>query len=134
MYDALNALYPNDYPWLVDAGDDYCVVEMWSDESNSFALFRFPVTWSEDGSCTLGEKEEVKWQIVPADAKSPWDAPSEEEFNAIKAENASLKAEVEKLKKTPAAKPAHEEVKTTEKFKKTGVKGLDNLARILSAE
>ena len=39
-----------------------------------------------------------------------------------------------KLKKTPAAKPAHEEVKTGEKFKKTGVKGLDNLARILSAE
>ena len=70
------------------------------------------------------------------------------ENESLKAENASLKAEIEKLKnalataesemtklkKTPAAKPAHEEVKTTEKFKKTGVKGLDNLARILSAE
>lgn len=134
MYDAINAAYPESYPFIVDAGDDYCVADMWDEESQSFSLFRFPVTWSEDGSCTLGEKEEVKWQIVPADANSPWDAPSEEEFNAIKAENASLKAEVEKLKKTPAAKPAHEEVKTTEKFKKTGVKGLDNLARILSAE
>ena len=134
MYDAVNAAYPMSYPWIVDAGDDYCVADMWDEESQSYKLFRFPVTWSEDGSCTLGEKEEVKWQIVPADAKSPWDAPTEEEFNAIKAENASLKAEVEKLKKTPAAKPAHEEVKTTEKFKKTGVKGLDNLARILSAE
>ena len=134
MFDAINAAYPESYPWIVDAGDDYCVADMWDEESQSFTLNRFPVTWSEDGSCTLGEMEEVKWQIVPADAKSPWDAPSEEEFNAIKAENASLKAEVEKLKKTPAAKPAHEEVKTTEKFKKTGVKGLDNLARILSAE
>lgn len=70
------------------------------------------------------------------------------ENESLKAENESLKAEIEKLKnalataesemtklkKTPAAKPAHEEVKTTEKFKKTGVKGLDNLARILSAE
>lgn len=134
MFDAVNAAYPESYPWLVDAGDDYCVAEMWDEASLSFKLFRFPVTWSEDGSCILGEKEEVKWQIVPADAKPAWDAPTEEEFNAIKAENASLKAEVEKLKRTPAAKPAHEEVKTTEKFKKTGVKGLDNLARILSAE
>ena len=70
------------------------------------------------------------------------------ENESLKAENESLKAEIEKLKnalataesemtklkKTPAAKPAHEEVKTGEKFKKTGVKGLDNLARILSAE
>ena len=70
------------------------------------------------------------------------------ENDSLKAENESLKAEIEKLKnalktaesemtklkKTPAAKPAHEEVKTGEKFKKTGVKGLDNLARILSAE
>ena len=70
------------------------------------------------------------------------------ENDSLKAENESLKAEIEKLKnalktaesemtklkKTPAARPAHEEVKTGEKFKKTGVKGLDNLARILSAE
>ena len=70
------------------------------------------------------------------------------ENESLKAENESLKAEIEKLKnalataesemtklkKTPAAKPAHEEVKTGEKFKKTGVKGLDNLARILFAE
>lgn len=134
MYDAIIAAYPESYPYIVDASDDYCVADMYDEESQSFKLFRFVVTWGEDGSCTLGEKEEVKWQIVPKDAKSAWDAPSEEEFNAIKAENASLKAQVAKLKKTPAARPAHEEVKTGEKFKKTGVKGLDNLARILSAE
>ena len=72
--------------------------------------------------------------FVPMDMESPFTKSNEEEINSLKAENASLKAEVEKLKKTPAAKPAHEEVKTGEKFKKTGVKGLDNLARILSAE
>ena len=134
MYDAIIAAYPESYPYSVDAGDDYCVADMYDEESQSFKLFRFSVTWSEDGSCTLGEKEEVKWQIVPKDAKSAWDAPSEEEFNAIKAENASLKAQVAKLKKNPAAKPAHEEVTTSQEFKKTGVKKLDNLARILRAE
>lgn len=134
MYDAIIAAYPDSYPNIVDASDDYCVADMYDEESQSFKLFRFVVTWGEDGSCTLGEKEEVKWQIVPKDAKSAWDAPSEEEFNAIKAENASLRAEVAKLKKTPAAKPAHEEVTTSQEFKKTGVKKLDNLARILRAE
>ena len=134
MCDAINAAYPESYPYIVDASDDYCVADMYDEESQSFKLFRFSVTWGEDGSCTLGEKEEVKWQIVPKDAKSAWDAPSEEEFNAIKAENTSLRAEVAKLKKNPAAKPAHEEVTTSQEFKKTGVKKLDNLARILRAE
>ena len=70
------------------------------------------------------------------------------ENESLKAENESLKAEIEKLKnalktaesemtklkKNPAAKPAHEEVTTSQEFKKTGVKKLDNLARILRAE
>jgi hypothetical protein len=53
---------------------------------------------------------------------------------ALKEEVASLKAEVEKMKKTPAAKPAHEVVKDEEKMSKTGVKGLDRLSRIMSAK
>lgn len=128
MYDAINAAYPESYPWIVDAGDDYCVADMYDEESQSFKLYRFSVTWSEDGSCILGDKEEVKWQIVPADAKSAWDAPSEEEFNALKDENESLKAEVEKLRKTPLAKPAHEEVQTFSIQEKTGDRKLDRLA------
>ena len=38
------------------------------------------------------------------------------------------------MKKTPAAKPAHEVVKDEEKMSKTGVKGLDRLSRIMSAK
>ena len=70
------------------------------------------------------------------------------ENEALKAENADLKAEIErlkaelettneemtKLKKTPAAKPAHAEVQTAEKMQKTGNKGLDRLARVMSAK
>ena len=68
------------------------------------------------------------------DMESPFDKGNEEEMNSLKAENASLKKEIAKLKKTPAAKPAHEEVKEQTKFTKTGNKGLDNLQRILSAK
>lgn len=70
------------------------------------------------------------------------------ENESLKAENEALKAEIEelkkslasaeeemtKLRKTPAAKPAHEEVVTSQGFKKTGDKRLDNLARIISAK
>ena len=118
---------------------------------------------AEDGDYTTEDGKVIK--VVDGKVESITDPVAEvapemegetqEEIDALKAENESLKAENEslkaeieklknalataeaemtKLKKTPAAKPAHEEVKTGEKFKKTGVKGLDNLARILSAE
>lgn len=57
-----------------------------------------------------------------------------EENVALQADNDSLRAEIAKLKKTPAAKPAHEVVKEEEKMSKTGNKGLDRLARIMSAK
>jgi len=75
------------------------------------------------------------------DAEAEVAPEGDDEVEALRAENAalkeevaSLKAEVEKMKKTPAAKPAHEVVKDEEKMSKTGVKGLDRLSRIMSAK
>lgn len=123
--------------YVCDAGEDFAIVCTWNDLTYTSHYYRFSLTWDAEGNPVIGEAEEVKPGYVPVDADpapSVDPAPSEEEFKSLKAENASLKKEVEKLKKAPAAKPAHEAVKTGEKFKKTGVKGLDNLARILSAE
>ena len=58
----------------------------------------------------------------------------EAENDALRAENDALKGEMTKLRKTPAAKPAHEVVKEDAKMSKTGNKGLDRLARIMSAK
>ena len=58
----------------------------------------------------------------------------EAENDALRAENDALKGEMTKLRKTPAAKPAHEVVKEEQKMSKTGNKGLDRLARIMSAK
>ena len=73
-----------------------------------------------------------------AEEETPEEAPTED-FAAIKSENESLMAEVAELKKQiaalaaqPMAKPAHDEVVTTETFKKTGDKGLDRLAGMLA--
>ena len=66
-------------------------------------------------------------------------APEPEE--ELRRENASLKdqikamkAELAAIRRQPAAKPAHEEVESAAAFRKTGNRGLDNLARRLAAK
>ena len=119
---------------LVDAGEDFGVVETWNEDWTESHYFRYAITWNEDGTAKAADPVEVKLMFVPMDMESPFAKGNEEEMAALKAENASLKKEITKLKKTPAAKPAHEEVKEQTKFTKTGNKGLDNLQRILSAK
>lgn len=120
--------------YLVDAGEDFGVVETWNEDWTESHYFRYAITWNEDGTAKAADPVEVKLMFVPMDMESPFAKGNEEEMAALKAENASLKKEVAKLKKTPAAKPAHQEVRESAKMSKTGNKGLDNLSRIMSAK
>ena len=120
--------------WLADAGEDFAVISVMDEETFEEKYIRYSIKWNEDGSAEASDPQEVKLMFVPVDMESPFGKGNEEEMAALKAENASLKAEVAKLKKTPAAKPAHEVVKEEEKMSKTGYKGLDRLARIMSAK
>ena len=131
---AIAAVIDTENFYLVDAGEDFGVVETWNEDWTECHYFRYAITWNEDGTATAADPVEVKLMFVPMDMESPFAKGNEEEMAAIKAENASLKKEIAKLKKTPAAKPAHEEVKEQTKFTKTGNKGLDTLQRILSAK
>ena len=131
---AIAAVIDTENFYLVDAGEDFGVVETWNEDGTESHYFRYAITWNEDVTATAADPVEVKLMFVPMDMESPFAKGNEEEMAAIKAENASLKKEIAKLKKTPAAKPAHEEVKEQAQFTKTGNKGLDNLARIISAE
>ena len=131
---AIAAVIDTENFYLVDAGEDFGVVETWNEDWTESHYFRYVITWNEDGTAKAADPVEVKLMFVPMDMESPFAKGNEEEMAALKAENASLKKEITKLKKTPAAKPAHEEVKEQTKFTKTGNKGLDNLQRILSAK
>ena len=131
---AIAAVIDTENFYLVDAGDDFGVVETWNEDWTESHYFRYAITWNEDGTAKAADPVEVKLMFVPMDMESPFAKGNEEEMAALKAENASLKKEIAKLKKMPAAKPAHEEVKEQTKFTKTGNKGLDNLQRILSAK
>lgn len=131
---AIAAVIGTENYYLVDAGEDFGVVESWNEDWTESHYFRYSITWNEDGTAKAADPVEVKLMFVPMDMESPFAKGDEEEMNSLKAENASLKKEVARLKKAPAAKPAHEEVKEQTKFVKTGNKGLDNLQRILSAK
>ena len=53
--------------WLVDAGDDFAVAEVWNDEEGTSKYFRWALTWDEEGNPILGERIEVKDAFVPVD-------------------------------------------------------------------
>ena len=131
---AIAAVINTENFYLVDAGEDFGVVETWNEDWTESHYFRYAITWNEDGTAKAADPVEVKLMFVPMDMESPFDKAKEEEMAALKAENASLKKEIAKMKKVSAAKPAHQVVKEQQQMSKTGNKGLDNLARIMSAK
>ena len=92
---------------------------------------------TEDGKTIVVVEGKVS-EIRDAEAEV---APEESaEVEELRKENASLRAQVkfltrkmEKMSKMPAAKSAHEEVKTSAESQKTGIKGHDRLARLIDA-
>lgn len=129
-------LSDGEYAYIAEAGDSYAIINLYTEENWEGKYIKYEISFDESGNVVLGASEEVELAFVPVNDPNPADnAPSEEEFNAIKAENESLKAEVEALKSQSMAKAAHEEVvETSTKTVKTGYKGLDRLQRITSAK
>ena len=124
--DAIAAAGYDDF-WLVDAGDDFAVAEVWDEDGRSKYL-RFAVSWNEDGSANVADPVEVVPAFVTPEERDAADAA----FAEVKARAEKAEAELAKLGRIPAAKSAHDEVKEEEIH--TGNKGLDRFARIASAK
>lgn len=94
---------------------------------------------TEDGKTIVVVEGRVA-EIRDPEAEVAPEPAVDEEKAALRAENAKLRAQVEtltarvaELSRMPAAKPAHEEVKETEtKLRRTGNKGLDRIAALMS--
>ena len=96
---------------------------------------------TEDGKTIVVVEGRVAEIRDPEAEVAPEPEPAvDDEKAALRAENAELRAKVEtltarvaELSRMPAAKPAHEEVKETEtKLRRTGNKGLDRIAALMS--
>lgn len=113
--------------YIVDAGDDFAVIESWDRDYNS-KYYRFSISWNGD-EAVVGDSIEVKYAFIPVDQEVVFKS----ERDALKAENDTLRAEVERLKKEPAARPAHEVFNGGGEPVKTGNKGIDRLARYMAS-
>ena len=133
IYDAILSLGFDTYGWLTEAADDYAIYSTWSDEGEVYT--RFAISWDADGNAIASNPTKVVPAYVeetPAPAAEPASDPAGAE--ALKAQIKELQAKIEKMSKLSAGKPAHEEIKQSAEVGKTGIKGLDNLSRILSAK
>lgn len=120
--------------YLVTAGDDYAVIEVWGEDGDKF--YRYAITWNEDGTAKASDPVEVKNIFVPVDYKDPFaedGGEAEKEVEELRAQVQTLTRKMEEMSRVSAGKPAHEEVKTSAQTEKTGVKGHDRLARYIDA-
>ena len=83
----------------------------------------------EEALAKIAELEAAIEAVRSAGVEATQQAQAEAE--TLSAEVESLRAQVAELKAQPAAKPAHEEVKE-QFFRKTGAKGLDRVAELMS--
>jgi len=96
---------------------------------------------TEDGKVIVvveGIVAEIRDDAAEVAPETPAD-PEPEQDEELRKENAALRAQVdeltrkvEELSRMSAAKPAHEEVQTAGATRKTGIKGLDRLAELVS--
>ena len=124
--------------YLIESAESYAVFEEWNLVYYTSKYVRYALTWNEAGDVTLGESQEVKQMFVPLDFVSPFERGAAGEDDAareaeeLRRQNAELQAQVDEMKKRPAAKPAHEEVKAGTQAPRTGNKGLDRLANLMA--
>lgn len=118
--------------YIVEAGDDHVVIETYDFENGEMKLYRYAITWDEQGNAVAGDKEEVKQTFVPVaesvevanELQNP-DGTVEEDSDAIEGLRKEVNElydivdklikEVDKLKNEPAAESAVEEFKAIAK-------------------
>ena len=88
---------------------------------------------TEDGKVIVVVDGKVA-EIKDPEAEVAPEPEASEEVAELRRQVAALKKELAELKAKPMAKPAHEEVKASSVPGKTGIKGLDRLAAIMSAK
>ena len=82
----------------------------------------------------VAEIKDAAAEVAPEPEPEPVDEELRKENTALRAQVDELTRKVEELSRMSAAKPAHEEVQTSGNIRKTGIKGLDRLAELVSKQ
>ena len=133
--DAIFALGYEDF-WVVSAGDDFAVAEVWDDERGDFYYLRFSVSWDEEGNAIVTDPVEVVPAFVTPEERDAADAAfSAALARATEAEKkvAKLEARLATLDKKPAGVSAHQAYEGNARTA-TGIAGKDRLVQMMSAK
>lgn len=74
LYKAAQELYPDEFLYIEDAGDDYAVICLYDDDVNK--LYKYSVTWDNDVP-TLSNPIEVKRGYIPVNEEPATETPAE---------------------------------------------------------
>lgn len=147
IYDAIRAL-GIEYPYIIEAGDEYAIVDVWTDEGEKY--YKYFLTWDEEGNVIVGEREEVEHTFVPVEEEKPessevemeeqepaseepeTEEPASEgerdygkEIDELKAEIEALKEAIKGLKEEPANEPISEQFEAISTNESTGSRSMD---------
>lgn len=75
IYDAVCALGFG-YPYIVDCGDDFAVIDVWANDTEKF--YKFDITWNEEGNAVASNMVEVKPAFVPTEEPATEEPATEE--------------------------------------------------------
>ena len=120
------------YGWLVEASDDHAVYATWSEDGDVFT--KFTISWDAEGNATASNPTKVVPAYVEESTTTTPATDTTDTAEELKAQIRDLQAKIEQMSKMSAAKPAHQEFKQSAEVGKTGIKGLDNLSKLLSAK
>lgn len=146
------------YCWLVEAGDDYAIVEAWDEMSGDYKYYRFAISW-EGEEPVIGEYVEVEYTFVPVkdeaaveetveemaaveeQVEEPVVEPVEETVEEPVVEEPKqkeetikeLKARIEELEKQPAEVDVKTKFRTLKDVQRTDDERFATLSRKLKA-
>lgn len=55
--------------YLIEAGDDFAIVEIWNEANGDWHDYKFEVSWDAEGNAVVGDPIEVEPAFVPVDEK-----------------------------------------------------------------
>lgn len=88
--------------WLIEASDEFAVVEVWNDATGDYIHYKFPITWDGEEPI-VGDPQEVKSEYVPVNENIPADSAEttvvEEEFEDENTEDSDEPKENERDEK-----------------------------------
>lgn len=143
IIDAIYAARESDEPWyLYEAGDDFAIIAIWDEATYKEHYVRYDIGWNEDGTAVASNPQDVELEFVPAgEEPAAEETVTEEDFAAavrtaesLQAENATLKARIAELEKTPATKSLREKHNAEETFAAMREKRGGRLESILAAK